>query len=36
VTEVQAHKVKAMPCNHMGKIDRMALRALLFPPDAVS
>lgn len=34
VAQAQAHKVEAMPRNHMGKIDRMALRALLFPPDA--
>jgi acyl-coenzyme A synthetase/AMP-(fatty) acid ligase len=33
VTQAKAHKVEAMPRNHMGKIDRMALRALLFPPD---
>jgi acyl-coenzyme A synthetase/AMP-(fatty) acid ligase len=32
VAEVQAHKVEAMPRNHMGKIDRTALRVLLFPP----
>ena len=29
--QARAHKVEAMPRNHMGKIDRMALRALLFP-----
>jgi len=31
--QARVHKVEAMPRNHMGKIDRMALRALLFPPE---
>lgn len=33
LTHAQAHKVEAMPRNHMGKIDRAALRLLLFPSE---